>query len=1170
VKIIALEIDGYGVWSGLKIEGLADGVNVLYGPNEAGKTTLLQFVRAVLYGLSPQRRRYLPPLHGGRPGGAIELATAHGQFQVARHDNDGDSADASGEQLLLTAADGTRQGEHFLKVLLSNVDEAIFNNVFAVGLREMQELGTLGDTEAAAMLYNLTAGLDRVSLVEVMHELETSRNRILDRDGKPCQVAQLMADREKLRTEIEELATIGRRYGHLVAERNQFQREAVRLEEERNGTEQRARVVELAIALGERWRQRRGIDDQLAALGKPCTMPVAAVERFDAVQARIGKHQKRLEKLNQQRDAARGEAKGLKINQPLWRQAARIEALQEQQPWLTNLQNQIAALEKEIAQLETDLAAQQQRLGLGQPARPGEFPQLSPRALAKLHTPGRALRSNRQHVEEARQAVAAAGETAETLGKQIDAALAGRNDRDLSALMDRAGNLVAQLRRRLQADERLGQVTRYQGELEEQSRQLLQRQLLPVWVLASLGGVFALGVMLVLSRLLLSTVTGPFGWALSVLGLAGTGAAALTKITLERSNDRQLEACQKQLAMLQLQVQQAQQERDTLDQQLPRGGGPLAGRLEAAEKELAALEELVPLDARRNAARQDAEAARRRLAQAEEESTAARRRWRDALAAAGLPGTLLPKQVRQLVRCCDEIGQMLRRLSHRREEWEQRTGELDRLVSRIAQVAADAGVPLESDQPAEQLQHLTEAASREQTTMGRREELRRQWRQIDRQQARHKEAISRLKHRRRALLFEAGAEDEQDFRQRALNAARAEVLLGEHATLDREIAAALAGQCPEEAVRELVEGPASERLEGLRDELRQRLQSLQKELQERFERRGQLNEQLKALAADRQLAFKQLEFAAIEKRLEEAIHRWQVLAVTCRTLELIRTTYERDRQPETLQEASLYLERMTQGRYRRVWTPLGENVLRVDDAEGHAIPVEVLSRGTREQLFLSLRLALAAFYSRHGAPLPLVLDDVLVNFDATRAKAAAAVLGDFAAAGHQVLVFTCHEHILRLFQSLKVPVGQLPDNAEAEHASVCLQAPVAKPPKQSRRSAAAPRKSATKAKPADEDEEVAPLEEEADFSEAEEDETEEDTDDADIDLFATEKFVKEKEKKTRGKKRPRRSPRRGAFDADYYDPNSDEEKEDAFAEDDDDEDKDEEADLDADYDDDEG
>ncbi len=126
--------------------------------------------------------------------------------------------------------------------------------------------------------------------------------------------------------------------------------------------------------------------------------------------------------------------------------------------------------------------------------------------------------------------------------------------------------------------------------------------------------------------------------------------------------------------------------------------------------------------------------------------------------------------------------------------------------------------------------------------------------------------------------------------------------------------------------------------------------------------------ELDALAADSRLAAKHLDLAVLEKRIEDALHRWQVLAATCSVLDSIRAAYEKDRQPETLQEASGYLDRLTQGRYRRVWTPLGEHVLRVDDAEGRPLPVEALSRGTREQLFLSLRLALASSYARRGRP----------------------------------------------------------------------------------------------------------------------------------------------------------------------------------------------------------
>ena len=57
----------------------------------------------------------------------------------------------------------------------------------------------------------------------------------------------------------------------------------------------------------------------------------------------------------------------------------------------------------------------------------------------------------------------------------------------------------------------------------------------------------------------------------------------------------------------------------------------------------------------------------------------------------------------------------------------------------------------------------------------------------------------------------------------------------------------------------------------------------------------------------------------------------------------------------------------------------------------------------------------------------MILDDVFVNFDADRTRTACAVLRDFARQGHQLLVFTCHEHVWRMFQELKVDARRIPN-----------------------------------------------------------------------------------------------------------------------------------------------
>ncbi len=1031
MRITGLEIDGYGVWTGLRLEGLSEGLNVFFGPNEAGKTTLMQFLRSVLYGFTAERERYLPPLRGGRPGGSVHVAGPNGSFQVSRHQNEEDPDGA--DEVSLAASDGTRQGGHLLPVLLSNVDEAIFNNVFAVGLEELQQLAVLDDTEAASLLYSLSAGLDRVALVDVVRELESSRNRLLSANGRPCRVTELLAEREKLCAEIDQLDELTHRYLRLAGEREQLQRETTRLEEEANELRHQVRVVEIAAAVGERWERRKQLDDQLAALGPVSSIPEEAFDELDAAVAALEKGAERMDHLRLQWNQLRAEAAELNVNQALWRLAPRIEALAEQESWIATLRTRSSELETEITDLEAQLSAEQERLGLGKHVGTDGLPSVSSGTLRALRGPAREVRSSRQRLEETEQQAAAARETARSLGARIEAALSARGHRNLAEAMDQAGSLVAQLRRRAQLDERLDQMDYYQGELEEQSRDLLKRQVLPVAVLMGLGGVFVVSVILVMAGLFMpKSITGSFSWLLALLGLGGLAAAVATKFLLERSNARRLEGCQNQLHMLQRRIKEAKRDRAALDEQLSIGDGSVTSRLEAAEEALARLEELVPLDAQRKAAKQEAEEAEGRARQLQGEAAAARRRWQEALSAVGLPPRLSPKQVRDLATGCDQLREVHRRLESRYEEYDARRRELEALTGRIDQLAAETNLPLESHDPIERIRALARQVSDQEAKLQRRQALRARARQLRRKRAKCLGAIRRLEYRRDEVLRRAGIRDEQEFRQCAAQLGRARTLRREQESLDREIDAAVAGHCPLEAVAEQLQAGRAEGLDERYQAMETRLHATEARLQERFEKRGQLSEQLKALAEDQRPAAKRLELALVDKRLEEAVHRWRVLAVTSRILSGIRTRYEKERQPETLKEASGYLARLTEARYRRVWTPLDRDVLLVDDAEGRSLPVELLSRGAREQLFLCLRLALAGSFARRGAQLPLVLDDVLVNFDNQRAKAAVALLRDFAKAGHQLLVFTCHEHISKLFRSLRVPVSRLPRTSGLE------------------------------------------------------------------------------------------------------------------------------------------
>jgi uncharacterized protein YhaN len=89
----------------------------------------------------------------------------------------------------------------------------------------------------------------------------------------------------------------------------------------------------------------------------------------------------------------------------------------------------------------------------------------------------------------------------------------------------------------------------------------------------------------------------------------------------------------------------------------------------------------------------------------------------------------------------------------------------------------------------------------------------------------------------------------------------------------------------------------------------------------------------------------------------------------------------------------------------------------VESAGGSRVSPEKLSRGTSEQLYLAMRLALVREYSNHVEPLPVVLDDIFVNFDPERTRRALEAVGELSET-HQILLFTCHPHLRNMVEEI--------------------------------------------------------------------------------------------------------------------------------------------------------
>jgi len=139
--------------------------------------------------------------------------------------------------------------------------------------------------------------------------------------------------------------------------------------------------------------------------------------------------------------------------------------------------------------------------------------------------------------------------------------------------------------------------------------------------------------------------------------------------------------------------------------------------------------------------------------------------------------------------------------------------------------------------------------------------------------------------------------------------------------------------------------------------------------------------------------------------------------------------FRKEQQGPLLRAAGRHFALLTGSRYERLivdYDAADRPVLVAIRDIGTECPVEALSEGARDQLYLALRVAAVQAYTAQAEPLPFIADDLLVHFDDTRAAAAIALLAELGQTT-QVILFTHHDHIVALAERQEgVAVQNLP------------------------------------------------------------------------------------------------------------------------------------------------
>jgi uncharacterized protein YhaN len=1000
MRITRLEMDNFGPFNGRQVDGFSPGLTVVHGENEAGKSALRAFMRVVLFGF-PRRRTedhddyyYEPALPGGAAG-SVHIEDSSGDPYVIHR--------AEGVRGGPVAISGTRDGgEDLLRELIGGVDDAFYQNVFSISLTELQSFEDLGRGEITERIYSAGLGIGNISLREVTRRLDERISKF--RRVRSGSLFDLEKDLRQAREQLNERRSELAGYDHLSDELRILENTAEELNGQLTILRANATRVQRLLEIRGPWLIHRRLQAELQELPADNAIPADGIDRLDSFER---------DSLGEESQISEGD----RVDRERERQASDLPVIEAFALRENDVRRAISRIdyyqravqdsprrEAEADEIENGVARDLDAIGLNWTIqRAGDFNEAAGTiALIQATADSRAdaSRTASKALDDLNTADVEVKETAEELRLA--------NSR-LQAAPEAPTETLEEL------EHKLGRLNTLEGALAELDSSHSSRA--PASSSQSFSGTKLPGSVLVLAGLIgiawafaTSEITG------AVIGIVAVIAGAAfaikygtqkTAVTGERAAPPDVAAEVASIAR-ELDLSTPLSARDVVEAR------NAVGRAISRKSDSAALTEVAD---NASAASVNAEVHRKDSSDLIERSNAdmltAEKEWTDLLARLNLHPHFERDDALGAINnlgVLSERAQEATRLRERVAGMQTQNAETDDLLGSIY---SDAG--LEHAGTGEGLVAL--------------HELERLWeahvRGVDRRQALKREsagwkdaregliqALNKSKDGITGLLEGAGCENPEAFRGLATQSEIRRALEGELEAIKRT-APDLFGE------RAFEIDSALEQSEP--EQLQAELQALQEKVTQTGEERdaavgqaGEVKAALKQMETEAEVARLHSRIDELTEQLREDARQWSVLTVARSLLDQTREEFQEQRQPSLLLAASRYFNRMTLGRYASVRAVIGEERFEVVTGDGRPVPPERLSRGAAEQLWLSIRFALVDEYGS-GSQLPVILDDLLVNFDPQRARAACSAISALSER-QQVIFLTCQPSTVSMLE----------------------------------------------------------------------------------------------------------------------------------------------------------
>ena len=1042
MRLTGINIENFGPFADKRFDDMSNQLTLLQGPNEAGKSAIRAFLRSTLFGYVTKADRaslrelflynHFKPEAGS---GVVSLVTsAETNFNIHRRDGK-----KRGEVSITGDAEG---GDDLLRTLLGGIDSELYTNVFSISLSELQVMSSLNSDEIRDKIYSVGLGLANVSLTDARGELDDELRKL--RSPRAGRMRKFEKDLAEARTKLEETRRGSDQYAELANNLEQLTEnidsQTAEQEDMRSGIERQRTLV----SIRKPFERKTEIERQISELPENDTIPEDGLLQLQNLVEQKTDLQTNIDGGELRQQERKTESDSVGVVNAFIEHGDDIRKLLMETAYYTKAVTDLPIveqeLEKEQAQLDRDLA----ELGW------------SEQAVSKFETPmdlqsnlesaGRELTTARRNYQEAELTVQSRTADRETMADEA-LKLAGARDaladvpKEISADLEKKRDRLSRLRGTI------GDEGSVRSEMNDAQKNLAET--LAQTETEDIGG-FVGSILLPIMVIIVGIASMAWSYMNAELsgGLAGLLGAVAGFMLISRAKAAggfkikiRKPAIGEAKDVATAQVEEVQERLDAVTKEISEIAGEFSindtASIRDVEEKAGELDRSLDLRRRFEGVSREFETQAARLATIDTRMTEAhttlalgantlvdvQHRWQALLERSELRIDLDPSQAANVMASIRTLKSQQRTtagLRMRVSQMSDTAGEIDFRLSEILEAAELPEPP--SQQATAALEDLAERLLAHDRAVERQNQIATE---IDNWATEFTSLESRMSEldAKIGLLLELGETyDHDEFKALGIQ-------VQERRELERKLSELLEnapllssedGQSYRDDLQATPHEDSVARLQQLEDEEKR----LRGTINELHSEQGDLLRQQAEYEKSGQALELHSTINILEEKLGSDAQRWAVLTIARDVFERTREEFQQERQPALMKSASKYLSDLTLGRYTSVRAVIGEKEqdLEVVEGEAHTKRANELSRGTAEQLFLAMRFALIEEYAKNAEPMPVVLDDILVNFDPQRAKAACKVIMDLSER-FQVIFLTCHPETEAMFKSV-VPSGK--------------------------------------------------------------------------------------------------------------------------------------------------